>query len=92
MSGRDLLSELDSVASNCFLLLWLLGARGAQPPLWVADPAFGLTLGDEGNVSSRQPARFAVVKPGRPAVVGCLGYRECGLRRTEDGRERPEPV
>lgn len=40
-----------------------------MPPLWVADPAFGLTLGDKGDVSSRQPARFAVAKAGRPTVV-----------------------
>lgn len=40
-----------------------------MPPLWVADPAFGLTLGDEGDLSSRQLARFAVVKAGRPVVV-----------------------
>lgn len=43
--------------------------REAVPPRWGADPAFGLTLGDEGDVSSRQLARFAAVKAGRPAVV-----------------------
>lgn len=55
-----------------------------MPPLWVADPAFGLTLGDEGDLSSRQLARFAVVKAGRPVVV-VLCYRQGGLWRTEDG-------
>ena len=43
--------------------------REAVPPLWVADPAFGLTLGDEGVVSSRQLAQFAAVKAGRPTAV-----------------------
>lgn len=40
-----------------------------MPPLWVADPVFGLTLGDEGNLNGGQLARFAVVKAGRPVVV-----------------------
>lgn len=40
-----------------------------MPPLWIAAPAFGLTLGDEGDSSGRRLARFAVAKAGRPVVV-----------------------
>lgn len=40
-----------------------------MPPLEVAGPAFGLTLGGQGVGSSRQPARFTAAKAGKPTVV-----------------------
>lgn len=57
------------------------------------DRAFGLTLGDKGDVSSRELAQFAVVEAGRPMVVVVVVYAtdsvvSGGPRMAETGQSR----
>lgn len=80
--------------ANYFPLLWLLGVRGCATTVG-CDRAFGLTLGDKGDVSSRELAQFAVVEAGRPMVVVVVvvyATDSGALWGTEDGRDRAEPV
>lgn len=78
--------------TNYFPLLWLLGVRGCATTVG-CDRAFGLTLGDKGDVSSRELAQFAVVEAGRPMVVVVVVYAtdsvvSGGPRMAETGQSR----